>query len=188
MQLHYINKVTLNFDVELTSIKIHLPQTVSWYLWSASFVAVESTVWTWKCSNKSLQLLKMKIVCRGGQYDDISSDGWINIDRFISCFVVHFGTSSEDPWLRGRWQSAGSEKSDTEQKTAFHKIGRHPVFHILAVSDTWRLLVMSKSERHYVADLTSAELLAIVGKSIWSDILSIWLSVDSLELANVLIY
>lgn len=93
----------------------------------------------------------------------ITSDGRKNIYCLISCFVVHFGTSSDDPWLRGCWQSAGSEKCDTEQKTAFHKIGRHPVFHILAVSDIWRLLVMSKSERHYISDLASAELLAIVG-------------------------
>lgn len=121
------------------------------------------------------------IVCRGGQYDDmcLTVKKILSFYHFILCFVVHFGRSSDDPWLRGSLQSAGSEKSDTEQKTAFHKIGRHPVFHISAVADNWRLLVMSKSERHYVADLANAELLAIVGKSIWSDILSIWLSVDS---------
>lgn len=37
--------VALNSDAGLTSVKIHLPQTVSWYLWSASLVAVESAVW-----------------------------------------------------------------------------------------------------------------------------------------------
>lgn len=31
------------------------------------------------------------IVCRGGQYDDITSDGRKNIYHFILCFVVHFG-------------------------------------------------------------------------------------------------
>lgn len=138
MQLHYINNVTLNFDVELTSIKIHLPQTVSWYLWSASFVAVESAVWTWKCSDKSLQLLKMKIHCLSGWTIWWWNVWWLNKDHhFLSCFVVHFGTSSDNPWLRGRWQSAGSEKSDTEQKTAFWQNRSPPSVSYLSCQ--WRL-------------------------------------------------